>query len=419
MYRASAPSSPNRNGLGKQIDFGGLALPTTFNVVSLGNLADIDTVEGDNTAENASALVGLTFGGVGNALVDNFVSFSAGTGGFGGGSSTHYDQDNSPAENFSIDGGPDQVFDSVARYIATITYTDGTTAGANVAIFQDTAGNTYLAPDLSQSAAQDALEAGPIRSLTLDSLQFNTAQGFVSDRDAFEFAVCYAPGTRILTPNGEVLVEELREGDFVLTVDRGPQIIRWTHRNTCSLDEARTDAKPVQIKAGALGRNRPSQDLVVSPQHRILVGGEGQMHGVFASQAFAPAKSLTTVPGIGHMKGRTEIEWIHFACDRHEVVTANGCLSESLLLGPMVVYGLSAKEQRRLIALFGHAVTPDATLNGVPARKCLTVGAVKRQLAMQMKEKGELAAKEIKKWDCDLAMEQYEAERLREVRRLA
>ena len=49
-----------------------------------------------------------------------------------------------------------------------------------------------------------------------------------------------------------------------------------------------------------------------------------------------------------------------------------------------------------------------------PARECLKVGAVRKQLAKSLEEKGQRVAKEIKKWDVDAAMEQYEAERLSE-----
>jgi hypothetical protein len=176
--------------------------------------------------------------------------------------------------------------------------------------------------------------------------------------------------------------------------------------------DADVDAKPVQIKADALGCNLPAQDLIVSPQHRIFVGGAGQLDGMFGSEAFVPAKSLTALPGIRHMKGKSRITWIHFACDRHEVVTANGCLSESLLLGPMVVNGLDATERRALTDIFGPAATPDAALNGPLARECLKVGEVKRHIAKHLKEKGKLVAKEIKKWDRDLTMEKWEAELL-------
>jgi hypothetical protein len=225
---------------------------------------------------------------------------------------------------------------------------------------------------------------------------------------------CYAPGTMIDTLDGPRPVETLQIGDLVETLDHGPQAIRWTSCRTHPLEDADTDAKPVQIKAGALGRNLPAHDLIVSRQHRILVGGGGQLHQVFASEVFAPAKSLTRVPGIRHMKGKAQITWIHFTCGQHEVVTANGCLSESLLLGPMVVNGLTAPERQAVTEVFGLAPTPDAAVNGPPARECLTVGAVKRQIAKHLKDKGQFMAKEIRKWDRDLAMEKYEVERLRE-----
>ena len=39
---------------------------------------------------------------------------------------------------------------------------------------------------------------------------------------------CFAPGTLIATPKGEVPVENLRAGDRVITRDNGIQEIRWT-----------------------------------------------------------------------------------------------------------------------------------------------------------------------------------------------
>ena len=221
---------------------------------------------------------------------------------------------------------------------------------------------------------------------------------------------CFAPGTLIDTPGGLRAVETLKVGDLVMTLDHGPQRIRWIRSSDLALEDARKDAKPVQIKAGALGHNWPAADLIVSPQHRILVGGSGPLRQIFASEVFVPAKSLTSLPGIRPMNGKSWITWIHFACSRHEVVTANGCLSESLLLGPMVLNRLSATERQAVDDIFGPALTPDASLNGLPARECLTVGAVKRQLGKHLKEKELKLPKEIHKRDRDLAMERCEAE---------
>ncbi len=231
-----------------------------------------------------------------------------------------------------------------------------------------------------------------------------------------EQPVCYAKGTLIDTSNGPTLVETLRPGDLVWTLDHGSMSIRWNRSDAQPLEGVGAGEKPVLIAAGALGGQLPEQDLIVSPQHRILVGGHRQLQGLFGSEAFAPAKSLTAVRGIRHMKGKQSITWVHFACDRHEVVKANGCLSESLLLGPMVVNGLTAAERQSVTDIFGPAPTPGASLNGPPARECLTVGAVRKQLAQSMEPKEKFVAKDIRKWDLDLAMELYEADLLREAK---
>lgn len=217
--------------------------------------------------------------------------------------------------------------------------------------------------------------------------------------------VCYAPGTVIGTPEGPRRVETLKAGDLVVTLDHGPQAIRWTHAGALSLEEADEEDKPVQIKAGALGPGCPARDLIVSPPHRIFVGAAGQLDGVFAGEAFVPAKSLAGLPGIRHMKGRKDFAWVHFACDRHEVVTANGCLSESLLLGPMVMNGLTAAERAAVARVFGHPPRPETPLNGPPARDCLKVGPVRRRISRHLGEERRRSVGGIRKWNRELAFE--------------
>ncbi|MGR3343579.1 MAG: Hint domain-containing protein [Paracoccaceae bacterium] len=191
---------------------------------------------------------------------------------------------------------------------------------------------------------------------------------------------CYAPGTMIDTPDGPRAVETLRPGDLVSTLDHGPQPIKWVRERTEPLDSAPDDGRPVLIQAGALGPDSPAHDLIVSPQHRILVGGLGQLDGLGPGQALAPAKALTGLPRIRFMRGKFSVTWIHFACARHEVVFANGCVSESLLLGPMALSALSRYQRRALHRLFGPLASPDTALNGPPARPCLTVGTVRNLL---------------------------------------
>lgn len=387
-------------------------MATTFEVLYLGNVAALDPTEGNTTSENAGSIVGTTFGSAGAPLaygsqrVLSAVDISSGD-------PTQYNKDNNVAnDTFSIDGGPAQTFDTLVIYNATIHYTDGTPdATATLMLFQDTDGNLYLAPEPSNNADAAALAAAPIESVTINSISTDSSW-MVADRFATDF-VCFAPGSLIRTVNGDKPVETLRPGDLVMTVDHGPQPVRWVRSSDHPLEDAEVDDKPVLIQAGALGAGRPAQDLIVSPQHRILVGGGGQLTGYFAAEAFAPAKALTGLPGIRHMKGRSKITWVHFACDRHEVVIANECYSENLLLGPMVLNGLSRSERAVLTDIYGPAFGNRAGLNGPAIRDCLKAGEVRRHLAKRKESQDRHRASEIKKWDIDLAREKYEADRLR------
>lgn len=76
---------------------------------------------------------------------------------------------------------------------------------------------------------------------------------------------CFAAVTMIETGRGAVAIEKLTEGDLVQTRDHGLQPIRWIGWRTV---DARHDLAPIRIKAGTFGNDR---DLLVSPQHRILV----------------------------------------------------------------------------------------------------------------------------------------------------
>jgi Hint domain-containing protein/hemolysin type calcium-binding protein/hemolysin type calcium binding protein len=85
--------------------------------------------------------------------------------------------------------------------------------------------------------------------------------------------LCVLAGTRVRTPLEEMPVEELKRGDLVLTIDSRTMPVRWIGRQTVSTTFADPlRVLPIRIKAGALGFHVPSRDLLLSPDHAVLVG---------------------------------------------------------------------------------------------------------------------------------------------------
>ncbi|WP_137702496.1 Hint domain-containing protein [Marimonas lutisalis] len=189
---------------------------------------------------------------------------------------------------------------------------------------------------------------------------------------------CYASGTLIDTPDGPRPVETLGPGDMVTTVDRGAMPILWVSVSEQPLEEARPEGRPVLIQAGALGYGRPARDLIVSPQHRMLVC-PGQLGGETGGKVLVPAKSLVSLPGVRHMLGKRRITWHHFALETHAVVIAEGAFSESLLLGPVIVKSFGVATQRRLSRMFPNPASDG--LNGPACRPCLSIRAAKQHLS--------------------------------------
>jgi hypothetical protein len=204
--------------------------------------------------------------------------------------------------------------------------------------------------------------------------------GRAADAVAYPPAVtCFGMGTMIDTVSGPCPVETLRPGDLVLTRDGGPQPLRWqggSHVTAQGLGE-RPNLRPILIRAGALGAGSPNRDLVVSPQHRVLVRSR-IAHRLFKDgEILVAARHLIGLPGIEVTVPAGGITYFHLLFDRHEIVMSDGAWSESLFAGPQALNSVSDAARREIFALF-----PDlaAGLAPQPARRLLT-GREARQLA--------------------------------------
>lgn len=132
---------------------------------------------------------------------------------------------------------------------------------------------------------------------------------------------CYVAGTRIATPDGETPVDVLRPGDLVQTPD-GARPVRWIGRFTADLDRhPRPDsAAPVRIRAHAFSHGVPRRDLLLSPDHAVLIDGV-----LMQAQSLVNGATIVREPATGR------VTYLHVELDRHGILFAEGLTAESYL----------------------------------------------------------------------------------------
>ncbi|MEO0341887.1 MAG: Hint domain-containing protein [Pseudomonadota bacterium] len=217
---------------------------------------------------------------------------------------------------------------------------------------------------------------GP-NSVTLDQQTTGPTviEGVFNENEDFTGAPCFTKGTLILCASGtEKPIEELRKGDFVQTQDHGVQPIRWIGHQSLDMIELTINPKlkPVKISADALGTGFPRTDLVVSPQHRILVRSEIARRIFGTLEILVPAKKLIGLKGVDVVNPDAFVEYFHILMDDHEIIWANGTPTETLLTGAQAMASFSKGARNEIKSLFPQIFEPGFL--PVPARKIPTKG---------------------------------------------
>lgn len=172
--------------------------------------------------------------------------------------------------------------------------------------------------------------------------------------DSTEVVPCFVQGTLIRTETGDLPVEVLKVGQRVMTVDHGAQRIRWIGH--VRLDAARLQGqprlRPIRIRAGALGDQRPCRDLLVSPQHRVLLRSRIAIRMFSCAEVLVAAKHLVGIDGIEIAEDLTSVTYCHFLCDRHELVISDGAVTESMYPGAQAMKAIGTAAVQEILSLF-------------------------------------------------------------------
>lgn len=185
--------------------------------------------------------------------------------------------------------------------------------------------------------------------------------------------ICFTPGTRIATPEGPRLVEELREGDRVQTRDSGPQEVLWIGSRVMTGARlfAMPKLRPIRFRAGALGVKRPDQELVVSPEHRMLLRGPAAQALFNTEEVLVAARDLVNGQTITVDMAMKQVTYVHILLPSHHVLWANGVETESFHPAQADLTSLAEADRMRLLAMF-PALEYDPHIYGTAARRMLS-----------------------------------------------
>lgn len=200
-------------------------------------------------------------------------------------------------------------------------------------------------------------------------------EAFVAERTGVQSSgvICFTKGTKILTPDGPRLVEDLGEGDKLQTKDNGAQDILWVGRRrmTGARLHAMPHLRPVRIKTGALCEGEPDEDLLVSPDHRLLVKGAAASMLFNTPEVLVAAKDLVNDHNVLIEHGLREVTYFHMMLDRHQVVWANGVETESFHPANAALNEIE-KDQRERLFEVAPELEQDPHMYGDYARRNLS-----------------------------------------------
>jgi len=183
---------------------------------------------------------------------------------------------------------------------------------------------------------------------------------------------CFTPNTLIATPKGERKVAALAVGDRIITRDNGIQEIRWLGERAYSRGElARAPhLSPVLIRAGALGDGLPEQDMIVSPNHRILVSNDKTALYFDEREVLVSAKYLVGLNGVETVEA-PRVTYVHFMFQHHEVVLSDGAWTESFQPGDQSLAGLGNAQRLEIFEIFPELDSESGVTSYHSARRSL------------------------------------------------
>ncbi|MEC7764352.1 MAG: Hint domain-containing protein [Pseudomonadota bacterium] len=322
----------------------------------IGTYADLNLAQGDTVARTARRLVGYRLGDAehpAHSRENTLILTDCGT---------------DRADTLTWGGRTAEMLASL-HVSVKLTYTDRKTDTTWMIVLQDDAGRVFLTPFADGSEFSEAFVEKPIQTIEIETITGEHYRAAVKQL-ADQGYVCFGSDTRIDTPTGPRKVVRLKPGDMVNTVDHGPQPIRWVAMRRLGPLELRANPaiRPIRVRQGALGHGLPERDVLLSPQHRVLVRSRLAMRMFGTTEVLVAVKSLLGLPGFEVAEDVGGVIYVHLLFDDHEVIIADGAPMESLFLGTGAREAVGQEALEEIRAIMPELVDMMISGSGMPAR---------------------------------------------------
>lgn len=107
--------------------------------------------------------------------------------------------------------------------------------------------------------------------------------------------------------------------------------------------------RPIRLRVGALGIDRPDAELLVSPEHRMLLRGAVAQSLFNTNEVLIAARDLVNDSTITVDLTSREVTYYHLLLPSHQIVWANGIETESFHPANASLSALTDGDRRRLL----------------------------------------------------------------------
>ena len=161
-------------------------------------------------------------------------------------------------------------------------------------------------------------------------------------------------GVVLLDDGTRVVFDDIGKIASVEDASPPPKVICFTPGTLIATDrgQVRVELRPVLIQAGSIAPNIPEVDMLVSPNHRMLMTGSSVQMIMSETEVLIAAKHMAGKAGITTVESYTGVHYIHIMCEQHQVILADGAWTESFQPGDYSLEGLQDAQRNEIFTLF-------------------------------------------------------------------